>query len=158
VSKEDTLWTWFYGGLHSFGHLMRVENVVQPGTPDVNYVIGRREGWVELKSRADLPARASTPLFTRHNGLRPDQIEWLVERAKFSSTAYIGARALDTFFLVPAHRTLSFNGAPMDLMRELAVFQHRGRMSLLVWARLASVLAGKAVEPHIVFPPIERSS
>ena len=62
--SEAALWRRVRKGLP--GHLVRVENAVEAGTPDVNYCIDGAEGWIELKQLDRWPARGKSrhPTFT----------------------------------------------------------------------------------------------
>jgi hypothetical protein len=57
-------------------HAFAVENPVQPGTPDVNYV----EGWIELKWLREWPKGADTPVRFEHYS--PQQRIWAIKRRK----------------------------------------------------------------------------
>lgn len=63
-------------------HFERVENAVASGTPDVDYCIDGRAGKLELKYTPRHPARASTPVLGRGNGLRRTQIVWIWRRLR----------------------------------------------------------------------------
>lgn len=62
------------------GHWVRVENRVERGTPDVNYVIDGVEGWIELKSLGHLAADPRLPLRIRH--YTKQQRFWAIRRAR----------------------------------------------------------------------------
>lgn len=137
--REKNLWTWLYGGLGSRGHFTRVENVAAEGTPDVNYAIHSREGWMELKSVESLPVRPTTPVF-KSCGLRPAQLEWIVQRTRASGTVFILAKAGDSVWLVPGYHAVRFNLATLRDLQNLAVWQHAGRMSRELWDGLEQKL------------------
>lgn len=75
------------------GHLIRVENPVLPGTPDVNFCWQGREIWFELKFEPGLPKRKETAVFTR--ALRPEQVLWLKTRSYYGGECYILAGVPD---------------------------------------------------------------
>ena len=66
----------------------RVENAMLTGMPDVNYCIGGREGWIEIKYPTE-PVRASTPLFGSSHKLSQEQMNWLLRQHQAGGTAYI---------------------------------------------------------------------
>ncbi len=48
MTETTQVWRIFREYLGPFGHLVRIENSVEKGTPDVNYCLRGGEGWVEL--------------------------------------------------------------------------------------------------------------
>jgi len=73
---------------------MAVENLVMPGTPDVEYI----GGWIELKSLADWPARAQTPVAIRHFDIM--QRIWLDRRCKRGGAAWLLLRVKRSWLLL----------------------------------------------------------
>lgn len=65
---------------------MAVENSVQPGTPDVEFI----GGWIELKSLAEWPKRADTPVVVGH--FNQFQRMWLTRRCKRGGRAWLVLR------------------------------------------------------------------
>lgn len=63
-------------------HAFAVENPVQPGTPDVNYI----EGWMELKWLRQWPKGADTPV--RFDHYSPQQRIWAIKRRKVGGQAW----------------------------------------------------------------------
>lgn len=141
MHKEQRLWQLLRSGLGRFGHWHRIENIVGDGTPDVNYAMSGAEGWLELKCIESIPARKDTQLFGL-NGLRPEQIEWLVARSRHGR-AFIFARASDHIFLVPGRHAPVFNAATLSRLKELSVFYHQGRMVRSKWQQLGDALVRK---------------
>lgn len=74
-----------------------VENPINPGTPDVNYV----EGWIECKQLPNWPKTAEfEPVKIKH--FTPQQRVWLKMRAKRKGVVY--------FLLKVKNEWLLFNG------------------------------------------------
>lgn len=73
-SNERELWRWLRkaNAIYPDLHLVRIENAVDCGTPDVAGCLMRRHFWIELKS-VRKPVRASTLI---RPGLSDAQIEW----------------------------------------------------------------------------------
>lgn len=67
-------------------HAMAVENSVQPGTPDVEYI----GGWIELKSLDAWPKRADTAVAVSH--FNQFQRLWLRRRSKMGGRAHLVLR------------------------------------------------------------------
>lgn len=101
------------------GHLIRVENPIEPGTPDVNFVHQGREVWFELKYRTDLPKLLTTPVFTGY--LKPDQIIWLATRASHGGECYILAGAAHHVFCIPGKHAQKFNHYTLDQLKKLTL-------------------------------------
>jgi hypothetical protein len=74
-----------------------VENLVYPGTPDVNYI----GGWIELKVLDKWPTRTSTPVRISH--FSPEQRVWLRRRWQRGGCAHL--------LLVVKNEWLLFDGA-----------------------------------------------
>ncbi len=70
-------------------HFERVENAVASGTPDVDYCINECAGKLELKYTPRHPARASTPVLGRGNGLRRTQIVWIWRRLRAGGRVFV---------------------------------------------------------------------
>lgn len=64
-------------------HAIPVENLVGPGTPDVNFI----GGWLELKSLDGWPARPETPV--KIDCLTPQQRVWLWQRSQAGGHAFL---------------------------------------------------------------------
>lgn len=62
---------------------VRVENPVNPGTPDVNYNLG----WLELKFLREWPVRPETVVSVEH--FTPQQRVWLLRRHKAGGRAFM---------------------------------------------------------------------
>ena len=71
-----------------------VENPVNPGTPDVEYI----GGWIELKYIEELPKRPDTPIRVPH--FRPEQKVWIVKRTNKGGRVHVLLRVENTFFLL----------------------------------------------------------
>jgi len=77
--REANLWATMRGHFRPRGvHLVRVENGVEEGTPDLNYCKAGREGWVELKC-THLPKRPTTGVKVEH--FTEEQRGWANKRA-----------------------------------------------------------------------------
>lgn len=65
-------------------HAVSVENMVGPGTPDINCMYG----WIECKWLRDWPKRPGTPVRLAHD-LQPQQRCWLRARRRAGGPAYV---------------------------------------------------------------------
>ena len=73
----------------------RIETMA-PGTPDVNYCIDGKEGWIELKHAREWPKRGG-PLKLRH--FTPEQRLWIHTRQKAGGKAFVLLKVEDDYFL-----------------------------------------------------------
>ena len=65
--SESAFWTVVRKHLSPYGRLVRLESgLTEPGIPDVAYCFLGSAGWLELKSVAEWPKRATTPLRIDH--------------------------------------------------------------------------------------------
>lgn len=78
--SEDALWARTREHLGPLGLLKRVENPIDPGTPDVCYLLSRYPkvapvcGWLELKHVPEWPKRPGTVF--KIDSLTLDQVNW----------------------------------------------------------------------------------
>jgi len=72
---------------------VRVENLVQAGTPDVNYT----RGWIELKYAPRWPVRPDTPLKLDH--FTNEQRVWLTRRCAAGGRAFLVLKVGDEWLL-----------------------------------------------------------
>lgn len=131
--SEDALRQVVRDSLSPFGRLIRVENVVEPGTPDINYLLRRYPrvdpvcGWVELKHVDEWPKRKTTPLTIK--SLTRDQVNWHTHWALGGGRVWTILQVARDYFLLD-HLTLGmiFAGQlhPPDL-RRMAKVQGVGR-------------------------------
>ena len=84
---------------------MAVENAVQPGTPDIEYI----GGWIELKSVASWPARPDTPLRVPH--FTVIQRLWITVRCKKGGVAWVLLRVGREWLLLPGIVAASMLGS-----------------------------------------------
>jgi hypothetical protein len=113
--KEQRLWDRTKSAFdkHSMWY-ERVENMVGVGTPDL-HVMGRRAVMIELKAVDVIPARPTTPLLGKSDGLSVEQENW--------HHAYCNARGLSFVLigigsheqiLMPGTMSFDINKLPHD--------------------------------------------
>lgn len=122
--SEHQLWDKVRSGLMDAADLkidlMRVENLVMAGPPDVNGCYRGVEFWLELKHCDKPPARDSTAVFRDGVGLRPEQVVWLHRRARHGGRCWVLARAGESIWLVSGKHAKVFNGAGYLQLVELS--------------------------------------
>lgn len=83
-------------------HFERVENAVASGTPDVDYCINGCAGKLELKYTQRHPARATTPVLGRGNGLRRSQIVWIWRRLRAGGRVFVAIGTPQSTWIIDA--------------------------------------------------------
>lgn len=73
----------------------RIENAIDVGTADVNYI----EGWCELKFVREWPRRGG-PLKIRH--FTPQQRVWLLRRSHCGGRAFLVLKVATEWYVLPA--------------------------------------------------------
>lgn len=106
---ESSLWRLAKKHLSAYGHIVRVENPVGPGTPDVHYCLMKKAGWIELKAIKAWPKRKTTPVRIRHYSV--EQRLWHKQYGETGGRMFILVRIDETkeYFLFDwdwAHRNL----------------------------------------------------
>lgn len=98
---------------------VRVENAVNPGTPDVNCLLG----WIELKQvrSEDMPKRANTVLRLDH--FTPEQRAWLTRRAYFGGACWVLLLLGETWLLIVG-RTAAEHLGRVNVEQTLALASH----------------------------------
>jgi len=118
--KEQRLWDSMRNNAPSAVKLYRVENGVGVGMPDVHSLCRGAYTWVELKAKAAWPARATTPVLGKDDGLNQDQINWHIEHARFGGESYVligvGSGAKRELFMVPGTLANSINSMTKESM------------------------------------------
>ena len=140
--SEHNLWGSVRKGLTDAADLkidlMRVENIVQDGCPDVNFCFAGYEGWIELKHTDSPPARDSTSVF-KNGGLRDGQIIWIHRRARVGGNVWILARCGKTIFLVDGRHAKKFNDYTYPELLEFSDWYHIG--ARVDWKSLLKIIA-----------------
>jgi len=100
------------------GHIVRVENPANPGTPDVNACIEGVEFWSEQKQVPKLPKQSTTPVFT--GCLRPEQVLWHVLRHRAGGRTFICGYVQETgdIFVIPGELAPKFNSMTLAELQE----------------------------------------
>jgi len=128
--SEHNLWTAVRKGLVDAADLkidlMRVENLVQDGPPDVNGCCQCVEFWIELKYADEPPARDSTKVFGK-GGLRDSQIVWIYKRVKHGGRVWILAQCGLALFLVSGRYCRVFNEWTYPELLEFSTWYHVGK-------------------------------
>lgn len=86
MGLESSLWQCFKGALPDSTHVVRIENRVEVGTPDVNGCHSSKDFWIELKV-ADKPKLASTHVAVDH--FTAEQRCWLFDRWAAGGNAWL---------------------------------------------------------------------
>lgn len=138
--SETNLWKRLRDALAPYGFdLHRVENLLEPGMPDVNYCCGAAEGWIELKY-STVPKRSSTRVFGA-KGLRKEQILWIERRIRTKGIVWIFAQASQHLVLLDGCHAAGFNEMTLTQLRLSASWYHQGRMP--DWAQLVTVMLSR---------------
>ena len=90
------------------GHYVRIENLVGPGTFDVNFCVEGTEGFFEMKYVSWFPARPSTPVLGRH-GLSPEQMIWVEQRLRAGGRAFMAIGVGNQVFWFPGSQARELN-------------------------------------------------
>ena len=93
------------------GFVLQVENAMQSGTPDTYVGLIEWRGWLELKYAREIPARATTGVFTSLNrGLEVAQEATLFKMWQHSpGSAWVYVRIEKDCYLVPGEQSYEFN-------------------------------------------------
>lgn len=124
--SEADLWTTTRKAIGHTGHFTRVENAVAAGMPDVDFCIRGIEGRLELKHRADEPARIETPVF-KHKGLRESQLLWIRTRVKHGGRVFILAEVAGSRWLLPGSVADDFNDMTLFEIGKASIWGHPPR-------------------------------
>lgn len=83
--SEASLWALVRNKLSPYGRLLRIEDSLSRGTPDVAYALRRQniviEGWIELKHLNHWPAGEQTPIIAP--SLTIEQVIWQEEHFRY---------------------------------------------------------------------------
>jgi hypothetical protein len=123
---ETSLWGRLHRHLGPYGRLIRIENRVETGMPDVYYCLRGATGWLELKQLPAWPKRAGTPIRIGH--LTREQVIWLeAERANGGAAHLLLQVGRDILLLDPsAVRDLFTRALTREHLRHRAVVGHEG--------------------------------
>lgn len=143
MGLEATSWEWLKGGIKKtlphFALLERVENGVNIGTADVNYVIRGVEGWIELKA-VDLPKREGTKVLGPKQGLNIDQINWHLARSQVLGQTWVFISADPYRWLVHGFHAREVNDWTRDDLCMRARFWYDEKWGPAQWQRLIMIL------------------
>lgn len=125
MTSETALWKATKKYLSPFGTLIRIENRVDIGTPDIVYCLKflhrpSATGVIELKE-ADRPARETTPVDV---GLSREQSHWLSAWKASGGRAFVLLQVQRAYFLFADDFEWLYDGKPR--LAELA-FRARAR-------------------------------
>lgn len=107
--QEQKLWDRMRHCLKDKVYLERVENVVNPGRPDVDVLWDGVVLPIELKALEAFPQRASTPVLGG-KGLNQNQLNWWLNWRRWGGSGFIVAGVAGEIFAVPAKFSDEVNG------------------------------------------------
>ena len=107
-----------------------VENLVGPGTPDINYI----EGWLELKQLDAWPVRENSPVVIRHLTLQ--QKIWIRSRASHGGRVHLLLHVDGTWLLFDAAGVEKLLRIPKKKILEIALREWHS------WGKLSEELPG----------------
>lgn len=146
MADERTLYTALRKGLldASFRrdvkiHVVRVENGVVAGTPDVNLCVEGKEWWIELKYARQEPKRSSTPLLGSAHRLSAVQSAWMQSRrhAQGNVAVFIGTPQRR---ILTQHTFIPLNAMTVAELELSALWVAGTRVSAVEYDKLLEVL------------------
>jgi hypothetical protein len=101
----------------------RVENGMVDGMPDVNYVIAKREGWLELKA-PKLPKLGASRLLGASEPFKVDQANWFLKQARAGGRCALFIATQKALLAIPgsvaAREGIKLNEYSLDELRMYA--------------------------------------
>jgi Holliday junction resolvase len=108
------------------------------GIPDMNYCHDGREGWIEAKQTQGWAV-----------GLRPEQIGWLMRRARHGGRVWIAVRRKgDELWLIPGDRAAQLKS---EGLKDIASEHWTNGPSRWDWDRIAYLLAPPKVSKTLKY-------
>lgn len=111
--QEQKLWDRMRHALKDQLYLERVENVVNPGRPDVDVLWRGIALPIELKAAESFPQRPATPVLGG-KGLNQNQLNWWLNWQRWGGSGFIVIGVAGDIFAVPA----KFSEAVNNLTRQ----------------------------------------
>lgn len=136
IGSEDSAWATLRKKFVERGcDIQRFEDKLSKGIPDSNICApGGKEFWFEGKFLPKYPARQSTPVRV---GLRLEQCNWLITRARHGARCFVWVREPDGWRLISSEFEKVRDGVPL---KDWAAFGTRhATAEALVEALLASL-------------------
>lgn len=103
--KFNVTWPW----------LRRVENRVDLGTPDIDFIGRAHRGWIELKRELTLTPENLV-------ALRKEQVAWHLSYARAGGCSWIILQAGRSYFLWPGAAAMRIKAEPLRVSADLALF------------------------------------
>ncbi|MCK5604464.1 hypothetical protein KAR91_21415 [Candidatus Pacearchaeota archaeon] len=123
--------------------LDRIENVVGVGTPDVNFCIQGKDGWIEMKSPKE-PVYSTSKLFRFKNNhkLNQDQKNWFLRQTNAGGRAFILICTPIRWMLLDGSWADDINDMTVDQLWETACWKCDKPISSVAWQLLRTALQG----------------
>ncbi len=111
---ENTDYKNFRDNVPIFGdRLDRVENLLLPGMPDINFCGEGRECWIEQKSPKE-PVRPTTPLFGSNHKLSTEQKNWFLRQTQSGGRSFVLITTNKRWILIGGDRADFINSMTVD--------------------------------------------
>lgn len=138
MASEDALWRCLHRKLSGPGrHLVRIENEVGCGDPDVNYCLHGSEGWIELKHLRRWPVRASTVVRLPH--FTQQQRGWLRARSEAGGRVFLLLQVEREYLLFDGRRAQAVGYLVREQLYEACCGRWRGSLDALELIELLRV-------------------
>ena len=115
--KEQKLWDRMRHGLKDLVYLERIENVVNPGRPDVDTLWEGVVLPIELKAIDRWPQRAGTPVLGG-KGLNQNQLNWWLTWKHWGGSGFIVVGVGLDMFAVPARLSEEVNAMTRERLQQ----------------------------------------
>lgn len=107
--SEQKLWDRLRAALKDQVYLERVENVVNPGRPDVDVMWGGVTLPIELKAIETWPKKSTAPVLGKARGLNQNQLNWWLRWKQCGGSGFILISVGDAMFAVHATKADAIN-------------------------------------------------
>ena len=127
--SEYNLWRWLRqtNTLGQDLHMMRIENAIERGTPDVYGCYMGWHFWLELKV-ADRPVRSKTPVRIQY---RAGQEDWHIRHRAACGNSYVLLQVERSRFLIPS--AFAFDApVPLDALAERSLVSIHAKADTII--------------------------